>query len=99
MDCIVCLFCVAFKFSVCFRFFWFGFDFVILLVFRMSVLAKFLQQNKSFSNGLLSNQSDLLQQCKKGQWPQVLWIGCSDSRCSESNLLQSNLGDIFVHVR
>lgn len=34
----------------------------------------------------------------KGQTPSLFWLGCSDSRVSESHLIQSGVGEVFVHV-
>ena len=56
-----------------------------------------LAGNRRFvQNEFLKNET-YYQSISSEQRPQVLWIGCSDSRVSESNITDSRLGGIFVH--
>jgi carbonic anhydrase len=60
--------------------------------------------NNKLETGLQYNKdtwaatyADRFPELASGQKPQILWIGCSDSRCPETSLLGLNPGDVFVH--
>ncbi|KAL4776411.1 carbonic anhydrase [Aspergillus nidulans var. acristatus] len=56
-----------------------------------------LSQNKAWAAKVAREQPDLFRKLSTGQHPEILWIGCSDSRCPETTLLGLNPGDVFVH--
>lgn len=60
-------------------------------------LSNLLSSNKSWASSCQTNNPDLLPALSKGQSPQVLWIGCSDSRVPETTILGLQPGDVFVH--
>ncbi|TIB67780.1 hypothetical protein E3Q23_04136 [Wallemia mellicola] len=60
----------------------------------MSGITKLLTKNQQWSKQV---NPDVLKKASEGQWPSVLWIGCSDSRCSEASILESELGEVFTH--
>src|SRR5262249_39730868 len=56
-----------------------------------------LEGNKRFAENEFANDSSYYQKISQQQNPQVLWIGCSDSRVSEDVITGSKPGTIFAH--
>ena len=56
-----------------------------------------LERNKVWRSSLKDNASKKLQELSKEQNPEILLIGCSDSRVSPSVLFGVGLGELFVH--
>lgn len=65
------------------------------------------QQQDAYHNALARNETWCKRVCEEdpqlfpslaqGQHPEILWMGCSDSRCPETTLLDLKPGDVFVH--
>lgn len=56
-----------------------------------------LAKNKDWADKLSRDQPNLFPKLASGQYPEILWIGCSDSRCPETTVLGLLPGDVFVH--
>lgn len=56
-----------------------------------------LRQNEAWAERVKSEHSSLFPQLASGQSPEILWIGCADSRVPETTLLDLKPGDVFVH--
>ncbi|KAF7592848.1 hypothetical protein BBP40_012327 [Aspergillus hancockii] len=56
-----------------------------------------LQQNKEWAAKTAQEHPELFATLANGQHPEILWIGCSDSRCPETLVLGLKPGDVFVH--
>lgn len=54
-------------------------------------------KNKAWASRVAAEKPDLFPTLANGQSPEILWIGCSDSRCPETTLLDMEPGDVFVH--
>ncbi|PLN85213.1 carbonic anhydrase [Aspergillus taichungensis] len=60
-------------------------------------LSTALNQNKEWAAQTAQQHPDLFPTLAAGQQPEILWIGCSDSRCPETTMLGLKPGDVFVH--
>lgn len=56
-----------------------------------------LEGNKDFVKTELEQDPDFFNNLAAGQHPEVLWIGCSDSRVPANQVTNTRPGDIFVH--
>ncbi|HXA02120.1 MAG TPA: carbonic anhydrase [Cytophagaceae bacterium] len=56
-----------------------------------------LTGNKRFVEEKLRSDPDFFKDLSKGQTPEYLWIGCSDSRVPDNEITQTQPGEIFVH--
>lgn len=55
------------------------------------------ERNSHWRRNLAELQPELFKKLGKGQSPEILWIGCADSRCPETTILGLQPGDIFCH--
>ncbi len=63
----------------------------------MNRLEHLLENNKKYSAETKSERPDFFSNLAKQQSPEYVWIGCSDSRVSASNIVGLLPGEIFVH--
>ncbi|GEM52008.1 carbonic anhydrase [Empedobacter brevis] len=60
-------------------------------------LEKVFEHNQEWVNKRLSQDTDYFDKLSAGQNPEVLYIGCSDSRVTAEELLGAEPGEVFVH--
>jgi carbonic anhydrase len=58
---------------------------------------KIIEGNQQWVNEVASDTSGLFTELAKGQSPEVLWIGCADSRVPANQITGTRPGDVFVH--
>jgi carbonic anhydrase len=56
-----------------------------------------LKGNRDFVETTLSEDPEYFNKLAAGQSPEVLWIGCSDSRVPANQLTGTKPGEVFVH--
>jgi carbonic anhydrase len=61
------------------------------------MIRKLLAGNRYFVQNEFNKRLEHYESIAEGQTPTVLWIGCSDSRVSESVITWQRPGTIFVH--
>ncbi len=60
-------------------------------------LNKVFENNQKWIKDKLDQDSDFFDSLGKGQSPELLYIGCSDSRVTAEDLMGLGPGDVFVH--
>lgn len=63
----------------------------------MDTYKDLLSGNKNWVEEKLRQDPDFFERLSQGQSPEVLWIGCSDSRVPANEITGTKPGDIFVH--
>src|SRR5690606_31062238 len=63
----------------------------------MDTYKELLAGNRAWVEEKLNQDPDYFERLSKGQSPEVLWIGCSDSRVPANEITRTKPGDIFVH--
>ncbi len=63
----------------------------------MNNLAHLFDSNRAWSAGIRQNDPDFFVKLSKQQFPQYLWIGCSDSRVPANQIVGLLPGELFVH--
>jgi carbonic anhydrase len=60
-------------------------------------LKRLLENNRRWAARILQSRPDFFQRLAKQQSPEVLWIGCSDSRVPANEIIDVLPGEVFVH--
>jgi len=63
----------------------------------MSTFDKIFENNAKWIEEKLSLNSNYFEELAKGQTPEILYIGCSDSRVTAEDLMGVQPGEVFVH--
>ncbi|MCP4049784.1 MAG: carbonic anhydrase [bacterium] len=63
----------------------------------MCTLRNLLEKNKQWSERVKSSDHNFFIDTAGHQNPEYLWIGCSDSRVSATNIVDVQPGEMFVH--
>lgn len=58
---------------------------------------KIIEGNKEWMEFVKNDTSGRFEQLSKGQNPEILWIGCADSRVPANELTGTKPGEVFVH--
>ena len=60
-------------------------------------LDKIFENNEEWIAKKLEKNPDYFKNLDKGQNPDILYIGCSDSRVTAEDLMGAEPGEVFVH--
>jgi carbonic anhydrase len=60
-------------------------------------LSRLLENNRNWAARMLQDRPDFFRRLAAQQSPEVLWIGCSDSRVPANEIIDVLPGEVFVH--
>ncbi len=60
-------------------------------------LSRFLENNRNWAARIAEQRPGFFEKLAKQQSPEVLWIGCSDSRVPANEIIDVLPGEVFVH--
>src|SRR5438105_11436086 len=60
-------------------------------------LSRLLDNNRKWAARMVRERPDFFQRLARQQSPEVLWIGCSDSRVPANEIIDVLPGEVFVH--
>ena len=67
------------------------------LNYCQSTLSHLFDQNKAWASRITAQHPTFFQDLAKQQSPELLWIGCSDSRVPANQIIDMLPGQVFVH--
>ena len=63
----------------------------------MRTLPKLFENNRRWASEMTSRDPDFFSSLAERQKPEILWIGCSDSRVPANQIVGLDPGEVFVH--
>ncbi len=63
----------------------------------MRTLKALFERNKAWANAIIQKDPEFFLRLSKQQAPEILWIGCSDSRVPANQIIDLPPGEVFVH--
>ena len=63
----------------------------------MRLLPKLMENNQQWAQGVTENDPEFFANLAKKQTPELLWIGCADSRVPANQIIGLLPGEVFVH--
>jgi len=60
-------------------------------------ISKIFENNKKWVSNKLDGDKNYFKELSKGQSPEILYIGCSDSRVTAEDLMGAQPGETFIH--
>lgn len=63
----------------------------------MEKIKRLLLENKAWAQGQIESDPDYFKNMAKEQNPEILWIGCADSRVPPNVVVNTRPGTVFVH--